>query len=135
MNITLIAKEEYVFVIYVRTLRIRYVVRAAYSSKTQTVTIKKMEEVFHPKLQQMKEPERPQTKVLDKKAVSSSSEAKEAFDYLYKVRPSFRQTAVEAVKIETGSEIKTLTIMQTKEGKEYRTVIMKDQKNGELQLV
>lgn len=103
VNITLINKEEYIFVIYIRTIRLRYVVRAAYNTKTQTVTIKKMEEVFHPKLQQMKEPERPQTKILDKQAVASSSEAKEVFDYLYKVRPSFRQTAVEAVKVETGS--------------------------------
>jgi hypothetical protein len=58
-----------------------------------------MEEVFHPKLQQMKEPEKPEIKVLDKKLVSSNSEAKEAFDYLYKVRPTFRQTQVELVKI------------------------------------
>jgi hypothetical protein len=42
---------------------------------------------------------------------------------------------VEAVKIETGTEIKTLTIMQIREGKEYRTVILKDQKSGEMQLV
>jgi len=47
----------------------------------------------------MKEPEKPEIKVLDKKLVSSNSEAKEAFDYLYKVRPTFRQTQVELVKI------------------------------------
>ena len=51
VNITLIAKDEYSFVIYVRTLRIRYVIRAAYSSKTKTVTIKNMQEVLDPKLQ------------------------------------------------------------------------------------
>jgi hypothetical protein len=134
-NITALSKEEYLFVIYVKSIKIRYVVRALYSAKTQTTTIKKMEEVFHPQLQLMKEPEKPQSKVLDKQTASSNSEAKEAFDYLYKVRPSFRQTQVEAVKIDTASEIKTISIMQTRDGKHYRTVILKDQKTGELQLV
>lgn len=135
VNITAITKEEYVFVVYIKSLKIRYVIRGAYSVKTKTVTIKKMEEVFHPKLQEMIEPEKPQTKVLEKSAIASNSEVKEVFDYIYKVRPSFRQTQVEAVKIETGSEIKTVTIMQTKDGKDYRTVILKDQKTNELQLV
>lgn len=99
VNITAITKEEYLFVIYVKSLRIRYVVRGSYNSKTQSVTIKKIEEVFHPKLQEIKEPEKPITKVIEKSAISSNSEAKEVFDYLYKVRPSFRQTQVEAVKI------------------------------------
>jgi hypothetical protein len=135
VNITALSKEEYVFVIYIKSLKIRYTIRGAYNTKTQTVTIKKMDEVFHPKLQEMKEPEMPQTKILEKGAISSNSEAKEVFDYLYKVRPSFRQTQVDAVKIETGSEIKTVTIMQTKDGKSYRSVILKDQKTNELQLV
>lgn len=67
--------------------------------------------------------------------MASNPEAKEVFDYLYKVRPSFRQTQVDAVKIETGTDIKTITIMQTKDSKEYRMVVMKDQKTNELQLV
>lgn len=89
-----------------------------------------MEEVFHPKLQEIKTPEKPDTKVIEKASVASNPEAKEVFDYLYKVRPSFRQTQVDAVKIETGTDIKTITIMQTKDNKEYRMVVMKDQKTN-----
>jgi hypothetical protein len=54
---------------------------------------------------------------------------------MYKVRPSFRQTQVETVKIETGSETKKIIMMEKKDGKEYRIVILKDINTNELQLV
>jgi hypothetical protein len=56
-------------------------------------------------------------------AISSNSEA----------HSSFRQTQVDEVKIETGSEIKTVTIMQTKDGRaSIRSVILKALKNNNI---
>jgi hypothetical protein len=43
VNITAVSKEEYIFVVFIKSQKIRYVIRAAYNSKTQSVSIKKIE--------------------------------------------------------------------------------------------
>lgn len=135
LEITQISKEEYVFTIYVRSLRIRFVIRGSYNFKTKTTNIKKIEEVISTKLQEIKVPEKAEIKIIDKASISSNTEAKEVFDYMYKVRPSFRQTQVETVQIETGSETKKIIMMEKKDGKDYRIVLLKDINTNELQLV
>lgn len=100
IEVTAISKEEYLFVIYIKSLKTRYVTKGSFNPKTKSVNIKKIEEVFHPKLQDIKEPEKPQVKIVTKENIGSSTDAKEVFDYLYKVRPSFRQTQVEAIQVE-----------------------------------
>lgn len=135
LEITQVSKEEYIFTIYVRSLRIRFVIRGSYNLKTRTTNIKKIEEVISTKLQEIKVPEKAEVKIIDKASISSNTEAKEVFDYMYKVRPSFRQTQVETVKIETGSETKKIIMMEKKDGKDYRIVILKDINTNELQLV
>ncbi len=135
LEITQLSKEEYVFTIYVRSLRIRFVIRGSFNSKTKTTNIKKIEEVISTKLQEIRLPENAEVKIIDKASISSNTEAKEVFDYMYKVRPSFRQTQVETVKIETGSETKKIIMMEKKDGKDYRIVLLKDINTNELQLV
>ena len=57
LEITQLSKEEYVFTIYVRSLRIRFVIRGSFNSKTKTTNIKKIEEVISTKLQEIRVPE------------------------------------------------------------------------------
>lgn len=94
-----------------------------------------MEEVFSTKLQDIKEPEPQETKVITKEQLSNSVEAKEIFDYLYKIQPTFRQNLVENVKIEEGDSVKKMFVLSKKDGKEYRMVILKDNQSQDLQLI
>lgn len=56
LEITQVSKEEYIFTIYVISLRIRFVIRGAYNPKSKTTNIKKIEEVISAKLQEIKVP-------------------------------------------------------------------------------
>lgn len=94
-----------------------------------------MEEVFSTKLQDIKEPEPQETKVITKEQLSNSVEAKEIFDYLYKIQPTFRQNLVENVKIEEGDSVKKMFVLSKRDGKEYRMVILKDNQSQDLQLI
>lgn len=94
-----------------------------------------MEEVFSTKLQDIKEPEPQETKVITKEQLSNSVEAKEIFDYLYKIQPTFRQNLVENVKIEEGDSVKKMFVISKRDGKEYRMVILKNNQSQDLQLI
>jgi hypothetical protein len=83
----------------------------------------------------MKEPEQPKIKLIPKEALSKSVEAKEVFDYLYKIQPTFRQNLVETLQVEQGDTVKKVFIITKKDGKDYRLVVLKDQKTQTLQLV
>ena len=48
----------------------------------------------------MKEPEQPKIKVITKESLTKNVEAREVFDYLYKVQPTFRQNLVQNIKVE-----------------------------------
>ena len=82
----------------------------------------------------MKEPEQPKIKVITKESLTKNVEAKEVFDYLYKVQPTFRQNLVQNIKVEESKDIKKLFVVTKKDNKDYRMVIMKDKKN-DFQLV
>lgn len=56
LEITQLSKEEFIFTIYVRSLRIRFVIRGSFNSKTKTTIIKKIQEVISAKLQEIKVP-------------------------------------------------------------------------------
>ena len=77
----------------------------------------------------MKEPEQPKIKVITKESLTKNVEAKEVFDYLYKVQPTFRQNLVQNIKVEESKDIKKLFVVTKKDNKDYRMVIMKDKKN------
>ena len=77
----------------------------------------------------MKEPEQPKIKVITKESLTKNVEAKEVFDYLYKVQPTFRQNLVQSIKVEESKDIKKLFVVTKKDNKDYRMVIMKDKKN------
>lgn len=132
---TPVSQEEYAFVIYHRVYKIRFSIKGKYSIKTKKVTLDQVEEVFSEKLTEMKEPEQTKTKVIVKESLSKSVEAKEVFDYLYKIQPTFRQNLVETIQVEEGTTIKKLFVLTKKDGKDYRLVVLKDQKTQTLQLV
>lgn len=135
ISITPVSQEEYIFIIYHIIYKIRFRFRGFYSVKNKKVTIEEAEEVFSTKLQEIKEPEAPQTRVIAKQSLSKSVEAKEVFDYLYKIQPSFRQNLVQNIKVEETDSIKKLFIISKKEGKDYRMVILKDKDSQELELI
>lgn len=85
-----------------------------------------MDEIVSNKLKEIIEPEAPVVRIITKEAMVKNVEAKEVFDYLYKVRPSFRQNMVENIKVEEGENIKKMFIISKKEGKEHRMVVLKD---------
>ena len=99
LEITPVSQEEYIFIIYHRRLRYRFRIRGWYSAQENKVVIKFIEKVFSKELQDIKVPESPQVRVITKESITKNVEAKEAFDYLYKVQPTFRQTNVENIKI------------------------------------
>ncbi len=61
-----------------------------------------MDEVVSNKLKEINEPEAPVVRIITKESMTNNVEAKEVFNYLMKVRPSFKQTTVENIKIEEG---------------------------------
>jgi hypothetical protein len=66
LDITPISQSEYVFVIYHRILRLRFRAHASFNVKIGSVTIKKVEEVYSKRLQELKEPEPMTVKVITK---------------------------------------------------------------------
>jgi len=135
LDINAISQSEYLFIIYHRILKLRYKAQASYNVKTGVVSVKKIEEVYSLKLQELKYPEPMTTKVITKELLTKSVEAKEVFDYLYKLRPSFRQSLVENIKLETGQDVSKILVMTKKENKDYRIVVLKDIKTQELEVV
>ena len=67
--------------------------------------------------------------------MTKNVEAKEVFDYLYNIKPTFRQNLVESVKVEQGENVKKMFIITKKDGKDYRMVVMKEKNSQELQLI
>ena len=100
LEITKISEEKYSFIIYHIILRFRFRIIGWYSVERKEVIIESVEEVFSEKLQEMKEPEQPKIKVITKESLTKNVEAKEVFDYLYKVQPTFRQNLVQNIKVE-----------------------------------
>lgn len=135
VDITPVSQEEYIFIIYHRIYRIRFRIKGFYSVKNSKTTVENVEEVFSTKLQDIKEPEPQETKVITKEQLSNSVEAKEIFDYLYKIQPTFRQNLVENVKVEEGDSVKKMFVISKRDGKEYRMVILKDNQSQDLQLI
>ena len=135
IDATALSQEEYVFILYHFLLRIRWRIRGHYSTSKQTVTISNMEEVVSSQLQEIKMPEKPAVRVITKESLTKNVETKEVFDYLYQLKPTFRQTTVENVKVEESDSIKKMFIMTKKEQKDYRLVVLKDIKSQELQLI
>lgn len=99
VSVTRVSQTEYIFIIYHRRYKYRYRVRGSYDTKTREAKISKIEEVFSEKLQKISEPEQPTIRVIPKESLTKNVEAKEVFDYLYKIQPTFRQNLVESVKI------------------------------------
>ena len=83
----------------------------------------------------MKLPEQPEVHVITKEKVSSSNEVKEVTEYLYKVRPSFKETSIETVKIEKTEGVKKITVIEKKDNETIRKVIIKDETTQEMNLV
>lgn len=135
VDITPVSQEEYIFIIYHKIYRIRFRIKGFYSVKNSKTTVENVEEVFSTKLQDIKEPEPQETKVITKEQLSNSVEAKEIFDYLYKIQPTFRQNLVENVKVEEGDSVKKMFVISKRDGKEYRMVILKDNQSQDLQLI
>ncbi len=135
VDITPVSQEEYIFIIYHRIYRIRFRIKGFYSVKNSKTTVENVEEVFSTKLQDIKEPEPQETKVITKEQLSNSVEAKEIFDYLYKIQPTFRQNLVENVKVEEGDSVKKMFVISKRDGIEYRMVILKDNQSQDLQLI
>lgn len=135
VEITPVSQEQYIFIIYHRIYRIRFRIKGFYSVKDSKTTVENVEEVFSTKLQDIKEPEPQETKVITKEQLSNSVEAKEIFDYLYKIQPTFRQNLVENVKVEEGDSVKKMFVISKRDGKEYRMVILKDNQSQDLQLI
>lgn len=57
------------------------------------------------------------------------------FEYLYGVHPSFRQNLVEGIKVENGQDVSKILVISKKDNRDYRTVVLKDIKSQQLQVV
>ena len=135
LEITPVSQEKYIFIIYHITLRCRFRIVGWYSSQEKKVVIQEVEKVFSEELKDIKVPEEPEVRIITKESITKNVEAKEVFDYLYKVQPTFRQVNVENIKIEESQGIKKAFVVTKKEGKDYRYVVLKEKQTQEVQLI
>ena len=135
MEIKPVSQEEYIFIIYHRRLKFRFRIIGRYSVETKQVFINSVEEVFSEKLKEIKEPEQPKVRIIKRDSLTKNVEAKEVFDYLYKIQPTFRQTLVDKIQVEESKDIKKLFIITKKDGKDYRMVVMKEKDENKLNLI
>jgi hypothetical protein len=90
VTIEKITLEEYRFVFVIIRTKEKFLIQGVYNSKARNIVIKRSEEVIE-NVVNVVVPQKNDFIIVPRDKIASNSDAKESIDYIYKVRPSFRQ--------------------------------------------
>lgn len=102
---------------------------------TRQVKILSHKEIISTDLKNIKLPETPETLIITKENVSLNEEIKETIKYLEKTQPSLANKEITNAEIQVIGDIHKITLMQKKDNKTTRVVVLKDERTEKMTLI